>query len=237
MDFQLLIEDWSKYYYSAPLLLMLEFLAAILFLRTYKFDVLRKAFFIYLLSDLIVLIIGAGITANKNINPQKELRFLGYLNYLVSTIELLVYSYFFSLYFNSKKATRLLSFLFFISTIYSILILIKQFHIKLFILIKSITIFATINYTILLSLSIFYFITILKEESKLTLHERPTFWIVTGLFFYATFSILFSLFHIHFYSSKYKNLEYIAAIFYYLPFMVNIFFLLKANACKKPFTI
>lgn len=236
MDFKLIIEDWSRYYYSATILLLTELIALFLFFRVTYTDKIRKAFLIYLLSDLLFLLIGSIISGFPDLSKNFINKYYGLTNLFIANIELFVYYYFFSNFFSSKKVNSILSIVSSIFFSFSIYYAISNIFSSQYTYIHTVVIISTVGYICLLIPCIFYYTFILKEESKLSILERPSFWVTTGIFFYSTTSIPFYLLYIYFFNSHYEKIDLVGALFYYLPFIINILILIRANSCKKPFT-
>lgn len=97
-------------------------------------------------------------------------------------------------------------------------------------------ILGVLEFILILPFCILYFIQVLDKISELNLAERPSFWIVTGIFFFSAISIPYYLLENFFLKSKFEFRYILSATFYYLPFSINFIFLSKAFLCKKTLT-
>src|SRR5687767_13657365 len=94
--FQKLISLFEREYYSGLLLIIIEIIAIAFGLKQIKNQKLGKLFLFYLLVDLIIILSDYLLLAFSN-KSASEIRFYIHLtNVLVSLIELIVYSYFFT---------------------------------------------------------------------------------------------------------------------------------------------
>ena len=237
MDFENLFNKFQENYYSEFILLIVEITAliiAITYARTYKTG---KLFIIYIAFDLSIFLIDLYIMNNSEISIKFTSLFLRTTNTLIALIELLVYYYFFS---KVIKSTRLKKVLIIISILYSLIVC--SF---LFINFISITarlpyiakVIGALEFCLLLLVCIFYFIWLLQNVSSEPLLNRPSFWIMSGIFFYSIFSIPYYLISNYLFLNRIANQNILVALFYYLPFSINFIFLSKSFLCKKPLTI
>ena len=95
-----------------------------------------------------------------------------------------------------------------------------------------------IEFLILLPLCLLYFYHLLiKEQHKLIhLNDSPSFWIISGLFFYCSVSLPF-LFIGDTFSTRSRNLYYLMGSIHYTSISLLFLCLAKAFSCKKALTI
>lgn len=231
---QRILDIFQKYYYTPPIMLITELVAFIIALIYARKSTVGKIFIFYIGFDLLLLIINL-VVAGLGLNWQYQL--VRYTNSAVALIELLSYYYFFSKILISRKAIiamRILLLLF--------LALIITFSITRFSFITNrfkyvADIIGGIEFFFLLPPCLIYFSQLLKSTSTINLFERPSFWIVTGIFFYSVVSIPYYLIE-YFLTDNYKSFNAIfASLFFFLPFTINFSFLIKAFLCKRPLTI
>ena len=173
------------------------------------------------------------ISFSQNLNSY----FLYTTNTLVSYVELLVYFYFFRKILEGDKIKKILIGL---TVLYSIIIIIFittkfGFITTRYRYISYIT--GAIEFVFLLVPCVYYFLQLLKTNSNVRLSKRPSFWIVTGIFFFSLISIPYYLLNRYFTSTEFELRNLFIAVLYYIPFIANLIFLIKAFLCKKSLTI
>ena len=230
-----LIENFSKYYYTPLLMLIVEATAlviAIIYIRKTK---IGKVFIFYIAFDFCILIIDCFLMSYPGISQKFISYFQDTTNTLIAYIELLVYFYFFRKILEGNKIKKNLTRL---VVIYSVVIIIFfttkfGFVTNRYGYIAYIT--GAIEFIFLLVPCVYYFLHLFKSNSLLRLTDRPSFWIVTGIFFFSLISIPYYLLSRYFFSTQYE-FRLFNAVFYYIPFTANFIFLIKAFSCKKPLT-
>lgn len=190
----------------------------------------------YLLFDLIILLTIFYLRSNTEVSNNSRYLFMDTSNHIIAVVEILAYYsyFFFLLWHNTKDSSFLYKKLFacLLSTYMIVLVLslIFNWH-KFFFLIDA---FGFI--LLILPCLIYYKKYILNTESSIKLTQRPSFWIVTGVFFFSCMSLPFYLGeHFLSFSSK-RQFNLLAPFFYYTPLALNYFSLSKAFLCKKILT-
>jgi len=232
-----LIDNFSKYYYTPLLMLIVEATAliiAIIYIRRTK---IGKAFIFYIAFDFCLLIVDCFLISHPGIAPKFRSQFMTYINNLVALTELLVYYIFFYIILSNSKIKNLMRVLalFFAIIIAVYFITRLNFLTNRFIYISYLI--GVTEFIFMLPPCFFYFYNILTVDSEVSLLKRPTFWIVTGIFFYSLISIPYYLLN-RYLSDHDKQLWHaLQAALYVIPFTLNFVFLIKAFLCKKPLTI
>ena len=99
------------------------------------------------------------------------------------------------------------------------------------------TIISAFEFLTIVSLGLVFYKGLLQNNSKIKLFERPSFWIVTGIFFFSFLSMPYHLLFSLLVESKHEWRYILAAALFYLPYIMNFVLLIKAFSCKKPLTI
>lgn len=235
-DFQKLYGRFEAVYYTEIIMFLTELILlviAILYIRKTK---LGRYFIFYILFDFILLISNLILSAYTGISNHLKNEFVNYLNNSVALIELLVYFYFF-IQVLSKRVRRPLTILAFF---FLIIILIYACNKFSFLTTRQgyvANLIGVAEFILLIPPCLLFFYTLLKTNSSMRLFERPSFWIVTGIFFYSFISIPFYLLK-KYIDDNYISLTYaFNAALYITPFTLNFVFLIKAFLCKKTLTI
>jgi hypothetical protein len=231
MNTDYLIQKLKIFYYSDILMLVVELIALTIAIRHSKKNKFYLLFVFYIGFDLLFLLANFYLLSSTKIRPTFKYEFRVTTNSLIGFVELWVYYYFFRSVLNNKIISRVLKI---VQVFYLCLVLLFLFTRLRFIsddygyvsdLIE------VLDFIFLIPPCIVFYFELLNNKSKLQLFERPSFWIVTGIFFYALVSIPFYLLQKSLNVSH--NLQRLLVVaFYYLPFILNILFLTKAFLCK-----
>ena len=199
-------------------------------------DKIGRAFLAYLCFDFTMLVIFFLLKMSPYNADEKSFFFTNITNGLISLVELNVYYYYFKNILQNKTVVKFLSP---ISLSYSLLYL-------LFILTRLNFInenldyvsklICAIEFVLIIIPCLYYYIDLLKSASNIPLFDRPSFWITTGILFYASISIPYYLISSILYFNKvsYFNILYITL--FILPFSINFIFLARAFLCKRNIT-
>jgi hypothetical protein len=236
-DWDKVIDNFSKFYYTPLLMLIVEVTAlvmAIIYIRKTK---IGKAFIFYIAFDLCMLIVDCFLISHSGISKKFRFYFQDTTNTLIAYVELLVYFYFFRKILEGNKIKKILTGLVVIYSAIIIIFLTTKFGFvtNRYSYLAYIT--GVIEFIFLLVPCVYYFLHLFKANSLLRLTDRPSFWIVTGIFFFSLISIPCYLLN-KYLSNNYKQLwPALQAALYIIPFTLNFAFLIKAFLCKKPLTI
>jgi hypothetical protein len=234
MDFSSLIEHIQSRYYVQVILFFVELTALVFGLRLIKKDKIARLFVFYISFDFLIMLISFYLIS---INFSKSYGYLyNITNTLIAICELLIYYYFFSRTISNKRIKSLLI----LFSIFFILLAIIYISTKFSFITSrksyAAYIIGAIEFILLLPPCILYFRELLKKNSPINLFERPSFWIVTGIFFYSLISIPFYLSFNYFMKINHSQILIIGSTFYYIPIIINFLFLIKAFTCKNPLT-
>lgn len=238
MEYQKLIADLEQTYYAQVVLLIVELatlITGILYTRKLK---TQNLFILYIALDLCFLIIN-WLFLLLNVPHKFLLIYTDTTNVIIGYVELLVYYKYFKKVLFGKKIHYYINY----SLIIYSLVLLYTFAFLLRTDNNNVRyttfLINTFEFILLLPPCLYYYYQILTfpSNTNLNLSERPSFWIITGIFFFCIISIPYYL--LTTYMSKtnneFKNIAILAL--YYLPFSINFLFLIKAFRCKKILTI
>lgn len=215
-------------------MLLVELITIIIGLISVRNQKIGRLFIFYTFFDVLILLLAFYLASHNS--PIKS-KFSSYTNSLIAAVELTVYYFFFFKVLNNQSVKKLLKVLllayiallsFFLATRFSFLT--NRFSYVSYVL-------NTIEFLFILPPCLVFFFEIVNTESKLNLLERPSFWIVTGIFFYALISIPYYLLSRYIDISHFKFKNVLGATLFNIPYAINFLFLIKAFLCKKNLTI
>lgn len=236
MDFTSLLRDWNNHYYIIPIMCIIEFTTITFGLLHLNGDKLRLVFTIYLIVDFCILITGFYVLVDPWITKENHKAFFRNTNVIIAFVEISTYYYFFNLILQ-RKFKLLLLILFLIYLICIFIYFSETINLIASTPIHGANIVSALEFCLLLPPCFLYFRQLFKTSSPLKLTKRPTFWIVSGIFFFSLISIPYYLLMSYFVQSGYQYRTLLSSAFYYFPFTINFIFILKAFLCKKPLMI
>ncbi len=237
MDFSRLIDQFQNTYYTELLMLFAELTALIIGLLYVRKDKIGRFFIAYIAFDLSILFVDCYFVTDISISQKFKSYFRNTINTLVAYVELLVYFNFFRKILEGNKIKKILTGL---AVLYSLIVIIYITTKFGFISTRydyNASIIGATEFVFLLVPCVYYFLQLFKTNSPSRLTDRPSFWIVTGIFFFCFISVPFYVIRRYLINSNPELFGIIGATFFYIPFIVNILFLIKAFLCKKSLTI
>lgn len=229
--------SFERRYYAEPLLWIVELIAILVGLLAVSKQRIGIYFIVYIISDFLIFSLGFYLLYYSDINLKYTNQFILQSNIIISLIELAVYSYFFKSILISESQKKFIKPIFITFCVLSALsLLLKSLMKQSFT--YSFLIYNTSNvaFIFLIIFSSLYYKQILSSESTLNLFSRPSFWIVTGIFFYSFISIPYNILGNYLIKSKYEYTYLLDALLFFFPFTLNFLFLIKAFLCKRPLT-
>jgi len=207
---------------------------AIIYLRKTK---VGRGFIYYIGFDYLVLLLGMAQLLYKDLDLTFQHLFVRITNPLIATIELLTYYFFFSKLLLSKKVKELMKIL---SIIFVLIVV--AYNITRAPFLKGVDKYiadaiGSLEFIFLLPPAVQYYFQLLNTTSEINLFDRPSFWIVTGIFLYSLISIPYYLLQTYLVSNFTQFSFALEAAFYFMPFTLNFIFLIRGILCKKPLTI
>jgi hypothetical protein len=237
IDWDKLLKSLERLYYVDVLWLICAIIALIVCVKYFQRNMLSGIFIIYItccilltLADSLVLLSYSGI---------QKVRVFETNNIVFSAIEYGCFSYFFI----NKFKKNILSFLVYSSQAIILVLLIRFISIanaptvtKEIIRTTSYS-FNTIEFLFLLILCLVYFYNLFVSEyqKEVSLIKSPSFWIISGLFFYTCVSYPFLITGYFDINSSIKFI-FALAVFHYVAISILLLCIAKAFSCKKLLT-
>lgn len=216
------------------LLELLAIVIGIIYVRKQKIGLF---FLLYLGFDFLALNLDIFLISFLERTDKLAFKFVVIGNSLVSAVELFVYNYFFYKVVKNKRVRFTLKVT---SVSFLLFLLFVLFNIQFGLLWNagySTQILASVGFIFLLiPCSAFYF-DIMNIKSGINLQDRPSFWITSGIFFYAAISIPYYLVDMYFLKAQYEYGAALSIALFIIPFSINFLFLIKAFLCKRNLTI
>lgn len=235
-----IIDNWYNSFFTEIILIAVLILC---FLTAFKLKtrqpVLSASYLhLYPLSFLIIIIISyiAAILCDNKILQYNQFSLESYADYFFTLVEMLIFMHFFSLVLKNKSKKKILIFvqLFFIVYFIIELFLNEKFPNKITNETQS-RVYTT-EAIILLIPCVMYFIELFRTPSSSNLKFNPSFWIVSGLFFFLICTLPYSL--VENYLRK-KHLSLLASFYslFYIFYIIFFLMITKAYLCKPVKTI
>ena len=218
-------------------MLLVELVALITSLVYVRKQRIGQLFILYILLDITVLLIDFYLFSFGEKNKTARSIFISYANASIGLIELVAYFNFFKHVLKNRLIVKTMSALEILFVIIMLLYFMTGFKFLSERLGYISYLIGVIEFIFLLLPCAIFFYEIINNDSILTLAERPSFWVTTGIFFYAFISIPFYLLSRYFLGSEYKLQYILAATLFNIPYSINFIFLIKAFLCKKNLTI
>ena len=223
-DWDKLIDEFSKNHFIILTIFIVELAALVIVIVTVRESKIGRAFIFYISLDFCFLIIDKILESHSGVSKKFYLSFINNSNILISLVELLVYSYFFSIVLKGNKVKVLIKTLSSLFTLIAFIYFINGFNFFTNRIGYVTDIIGVVEFVFLLPFCLFYFYTILTNNSEIRLFDRPSFWIVTGIFFYSFISIPFYLIN-KYLSNNYATVWVnIAPTLYYCLSLLILFF-------------
>jgi hypothetical protein len=235
--FEKLIQLLEQKYYGDLIMAFFELLAIISGLLFARKDKIGIAFLVYLIFDFSVLLAFYSLKILTSISPKELSFYVAFFNVIISFFELLAYYYFFLKVIHNQTIRGLMKLLIIVFIIILIVFISTEFSFLTNRYSYVSDIIEIIEFLFLLLPCFIYYFELLRNSSVINLYQRPSFWIVTGIFFYSLISIPYYLVNAFFFSNQYKYFGLIGLLFFEIPFAINFIFLTKAFLCKKTLTI
>lgn len=233
MDFESLIKFWRSEYFTELFLLIVEISALIILISKRRNSKIGKLFIIYVSFDLLILFISYCFTFKSDLRSEEKLEIFSLFNVLVANIELVVYFLYFNSTLQNKKIRSYLFYSAIAFTILSLIYILSRFNFLSDRPEYFSFLLGCLEFILVLPPCIVYYIELFKKVNSIPLSKRPSFWIITGIFFYCLISIPYFLANQYIFQSKSQYNGILIAIFFNIPFAINFIFLIIAALCKK----
>jgi hypothetical protein len=224
---------WEKYYYAEPVMAVMEAFTITCFFIYPRKDDTSWLFLIYLLVDLGLFFTEFLIAVSSTLTN----KFIGISNVSVTSLEFISYIYFFKIVLKNKASKFLINFFiiaFAFLVIYYITELSQHFLRTTMYLPDTINIF---EFLFLMPCAFIYYWELFQLKPILSLFQRPSFWITTGILIFSAISMPFYLLKNQFFSTANSYRYLFSALFFYFPFILNSLFICRAFLCRRPLII
>lgn len=236
MDFSKLIQSWQNEYYTDLVLFIIELSTLVICLKHSRKSIIGKLFILYLSIDIFFVLLHYILYIQKNISYNK-FTFYSISNVIISIIELFVYYNFFYRILNNRVFKTLSPIIVLTYTVLALIYITTRFEFFSNRISYNSFLLTSLEFALLIPPCILYYREIFNNFNPLPLTKRPSFWIITGIFFYTLISIPYFLLTVYFSESNLKYMGILNSLLFNFPFAVNFIFISKAVLCRKPLTI
>ena len=236
-DFEKVMKYFADKSYAdliTPLFELIAISIGLLFVWKQK---LGLFFLAYLTIDLLMWFCDIYVEASSHLSRRHRILFVGQTNLLIAFVELSTYFYFFSKILHNKLWARVMKITLTIFTLSSIVLITTRFGFLTQRITYITDVVSTIEFLLLIPPYLIYFHELFSTDLSINLYQRPSFWIVTGIFFYSVISVPYYLVESFLLDNQpnYWPLTYL--LFFSLPLAINFIFLAKAFLCRKSLSI
>ena len=235
-----LFTAWANMYYTGPLMFFCSLFALIIGIKFYRKEKSYNLFITYTISTIILVNIGMDFVKHCfSIEKISGAIILESGNTLFALVEFSIFIYFFKMVLHGKLISKSISIIWIAFIILSMVFFSKITETNITkseinMLSFSINI---IEFFILILFCLIYFYQLLTNEyHKLSLlTDSPSFWIISGIFFYCIVSLPF-LFISDILLNRFRTLYFIVASIHYISLSILFLCLAKSFSCKKMLT-
>ena len=229
-----LLDVWSKTYYLKPILLIFISISFFVGVKFYTKESSYLNFLIYIIVSLILLILLDIDINKKGVSQRFRTIIIESENTFLEIVEFIAFYHYFFKILVTKTAKALMRIV-----IIPFIILTIIFYVKIFDFEFSRNQIISLSYKInviefflLFFPCLIFFYELFTIESKQKLTKSPSFWIITGLFFYCTISLPFLLIGDQLAVNN-RELFYFMFAVHYASLIFLFFSFTKAFLCKK----
>ena len=233
--FEKIFFDWSKTYYTEPVLAIFSFTAIILGLKNYRKEKIYTFFIVYSISCFFFLLISDVLRATLPLNDRTIIIETG--NTLFEFIELSVFYYFFLQIINSNVVRLLMKFSFITFLIFVILFLVKitDQNLSKNQIIEYSTLIGSLKFFLFLIPIFTYFFELFNKDPVNDIFHSPSLWLTSGLFLYCLLTLPFLLISDSLITTD-KFLYFLMFSIHFLSLSFLFLTIIKAFTCRKPIT-
>lgn len=237
IEWQNIVFEFKKYYYTELIMWIIELTVILIGLKFIRKQPSGKLFLLYLICDFVFLNIDLYLVSSQPHGRKIYANFIWISNSIISIIELIAYNFFFIALLKSYSIKRFLRILtgIYITSIIALLFWHLNYSIQNLQYIAKL--FGTVGFIFLIFPCISYYYQLLNTVSYVNLLNRPSFWIICGIFFYSFISIPYYLIDTYLTENKYLYKPQLVAGLFVIPFTINFVFLIRAFLCKRDLTI
>jgi hypothetical protein len=236
-----LFKIWSNFYYSQFLWFACTIFALIFGIKNYRKETSYTLFLIYCIFNLVGLnICNDLIFAFIELNRETRHVYIEIVNTVFAILETSTFFYLLKLTLKKNSIKYIINFSWFLFILLCLTFFIITINNKL--PSKNIVQFSfTINYIeffLLFPFCILYYYNLLttETENSITLSKSPSFWIISGLFFYIVVSLPFLLIGGNVYQTD-RTVHFILASIHYISISFLLICIAKGFSCKTTLAI
>jgi hypothetical protein len=233
--FQKMLETWaSGNRLGEPIMTLCEIIALSMCLFYSLRTNIGRAFFAYILFDFVIALFDYYLIYFSKAHQRDRYNFIYASNAWISAIELWVYYYFFFRVIQNSAVKLTMKILLIVFTIgFVVLAIFRIYESDSFRYTSEII--GAAEFLFLLLPCFTYYFELLAIRTTADLFKRPSFWIVTGIFFYSAISIPYYLIGNFLQVNNYHS-QTVLLLMFYIPCSISFLFLTKAFLCKKILT-
>lgn len=223
---QELTQTWERSFFTEPLLFVVLLFTLLIALKNRKKHKILRHIPLYICSLITVFI---STTAN-NITLNYS-GIVSYVDYFFTLIEILIFS---DIYLQLTKKPLSKKLVVVLNVIFGIFFTYMMFNDHRFsygISDSTQSKVYTVEGAILLIVCLFYFLELFKEPSNLNLKNEPVFWITTGLLFFMSCTLPYSILenYIH---RNYPEFDFQLYSIFYIFYILLFLMVIRAYLCK-----
>ncbi len=232
-----IFESLHRSYYDDLFMFVCELTAIVLGIIYQRKNRIGQFFICYAILDISILIFDYYLLFFSNLSRKEFGYSLLFTNSISFLGEILAYFFFFQLTLQNKLIKRVIPFL---KVIFIVLLLFHFANALLFHIpiagINDMYYLGVIEFFFLIIPCFFYFAELFSKPSPISIFQRPSFWITTGIFFYTFISIPFYFITDYLEKSKFQYQSELNVLFFALPYGITFLCLSKAFLCKTELT-
>lgn len=236
-----LVTGWTNMHYTGILWFICSLFALIVGIKYYRKDRSYQLFILYCLSNTFLLnIVNNFINYSFNLKGIRHVIYLETANTLFALLEITAFFYLFKEILNIKFVKHMIKICWIVFLFFCVIFFWKTIENKP--TESQITnnsfIINCIEFFMLLFLCLLYFYELLTKETRqvIPLTQSPSFWIISGLFFYCIVSLPVLLIGYKLFITN-RDLYFIMFSIHYLSLSFLSLCLAKAFSCKTTLTI
>ncbi len=237
LNFDKLFELWEMTFYTTLLYVLSLSITLFISIKYSKYSRFTSLLIIYIIGSLI-LMLSTDLILISNPSFDKRILITETMNVGFATLEFTVFIIYFHRVFNSKtfKIISIISIISYTFLLYNFFInFYTHYAAKEKIMAAADKVIA-FEFLILTGFCFAYFYKLLKNKENKSLLQTPSFWIITGLFFYCIMVLPFFLITAQLFTLS-KVLYTSLFSVHYLFACIFLFSICKAILCKKELTI
>lgn len=236
----ILLTSWENMHFTAPLWFLCAGLALIIGLRNYQNENNFRLFITYIIANLVLInIVFDFLIILLELKYLTSSIFREGFNTVFALVELTVFLFFFRSLPTLKYLSLVINIVwlaFFCVCLYFLSVIFRG-NISVAQLMQTSYLINCIEFFVLLTFCLLYFYTLLTKniDNTVALIQSPSFWIISGLFFYSSVSLPTLLIAEELYP-RYRNLYFLMGTIHYLSISILLLCITKAFKCRRPLT-